>query len=96
VLVDFTAKWCLTCNTVVKPALESSSVRQKLQQLNAVTLLGDYTRFPDDIAEELTRHGRAGVPLVLVYPADPDKPPIVLPEALTPGMVVSALDRTTM
>jgi thiol:disulfide interchange protein len=93
VLVDFTAKWCLTCNTVVKPALESSSVRKKIQELNAVPLLGDYTRFPDDITEELTRHGRAGVPLVLVYPPAASKPPIVLPEALTPGMVVSALDR---
>jgi thiol:disulfide interchange protein DsbD len=93
VLVDFTAKWCLTCNTVVKPALESSSVRKKLQELNAVTLLGDYTRFPDDITEELSRHERAGVPLVLVYPPDPARLPIVLPEALTPGMVVSALER---
>ena len=93
VLVDFTAKWCLTCNIVVKPALESASVRKRVQELNAVPLLGDYTRYPDDIAEELTRHGRAGVPLVLVYPPAPTKPPIVLPEALTPGMVVSALDR---
>jgi thiol:disulfide interchange protein DsbD len=93
VLVDFTAKWCLTCNTVVKPALESSSVRQKLQQLNAVALLGDYTRRPEDITEELGKHGRAGVPLVLVYPSDPAKPPIVLPEAFTPGMVVSALEQ---
>jgi thiol:disulfide interchange protein DsbD len=93
VLVDFTAKWCLTCNTVVKPALESSSVREKLRQANAVGLLGDYTRFPEDITEELSRHGRAGVPLVLVYPANRAEAPIVLPEALTPGMVVSALDQ---
>jgi thiol:disulfide interchange protein len=91
VLVDFTAKWCLTCNTIVKPALESDSVQKKLRELNVLPLLGDYTRFPDEITEELSRHGRAGVPLVLVYPADPNKPPIVLPEALTPGMVVNAL-----
>jgi thiol:disulfide interchange protein DsbD len=93
VLVDFTAKWCLTCNTVVKPALESSSVREKLRQANAVGLIGDYTRFPEDITEELNRHGRAGVPLVLVYSANRAEAPIVLPEALTPGMVVSALDQ---
>jgi thiol:disulfide interchange protein DsbD len=93
VLVDFTAKWCLTCNTVVKPALESSSVREKLRQANAVGLIGDYTRFPEDITEELSRHGRAGVPLVLVYPANRAEAPIVLPEALTPGMVVNALDQ---
>jgi thiol:disulfide interchange protein len=93
VLVDFTAKWCLTCNTLVKPALESSSVRNKVKDLNAVALLGDYTSFHDDIGDELKRFGRAGVPLVLVYPKDPNAPAIVLPEAVTPGMVVNALDR---
>jgi thiol:disulfide interchange protein DsbD len=81
---------------VIKPALESASVRQKLEQLHVIALLGDYTRFPEDITEELTRHGRAGVPMVLVYPADPTKPPIVLPEALTPGMVATALDQARL
>jgi len=93
VLVDFTAKWCLTCNTLVKPALESASVRKKVQELNAVALLGDYTGFSDEIGDELKHFGRAGVPLVLVYPKDPDAPAIVLPEAVTPGMVVNALER---
>ncbi len=92
-LVDFTAKWCLTCNTIVKPTLESAAVRDKLKAIGAVALLGDYTRFPDNITAELNRFGRAGVPLVLVYPATPTADPIVLPEALTPGMVTAALDR---
>ena len=95
ILVDFTAKWCLTCNTIVKPALESASVRQKLRELNGVALLGDYTGFPASITEELNRFGRAGVPLVLVYPKNPQAPPIVLPEALTPGMILDALNRAT-
>jgi thiol:disulfide interchange protein DsbD len=93
VVVDFTAKWCLTCNTIVKPALESSAVRKKIQQLNAVALLGDYTAFPDAITEELNHFGRAGVPLVLVYPRNPSVPPIVLPEALTGGTILKALDQ---
>jgi len=93
ILVDFTAKWCLTCNTIVKPALESASVQQKLKELNGVALLGDYTAFPASMTEELNRFGRAGVPLVLVYPKNAQEPPIVLPEALTPGMVVAALER---
>jgi thiol:disulfide interchange protein DsbD len=91
-LVDFTAKWCLTCNTIVKPALESRSVKETLEKLGVVALLGDYTRFPPRMTEELNRFGRAGVPLVLVYPKDSSEP-IVLPEAITPGMVVDALER---
>jgi hypothetical protein len=33
------------------------------------------------------------VPLVLVYPKNPAASPIVLPEILTPGIVLDALDR---
>ncbi len=93
VVVDFTAKWCLTCNTIVKPALENEAVRKKLEQLNAVALLADYTAFSDAITEELNRHGRAGVPLVLVYPRNSQGPPIVLPEVFTSGTVLAALQR---
>ncbi len=95
VLVDFTADWCLTCQVNKKTSIEISSVRAKLKECNAVTLLGDYTRFPENISAELNRFNRAGVPLVLVYPKDPATPPIVLPEILTPGIVLDALDRAT-
>lgn len=91
VLIDFTADWCFTCNTVVKPALESAAVRNKLKEIDGVTLIADYTKFSPAIGEELQKFGRAGVPLVVVYPRDSSRPPIVLPEALTPGMVVNAL-----
>ena len=93
VLVDFTADWCLTCQVNKKTSIEIPSVRAKLKELNAVALLADYTHAPDNITAELTRHGRAGVPLVLLFPKDTAAAPIVLPEVLTPGIVLSALDR---
>jgi thiol:disulfide interchange protein DsbD len=93
VLVDFTADWCLTCQVNKKTSIEIPSVRAKLKEINAVALLGDYTHFPDSITTELNRFNRAGVPLVLVYPKDATAPPIVLPEILTPGIVLDALDR---
>jgi len=82
VIVDFTAKWCQTCNISVKPGLEAKAVVEKLAQLNAVALLADYTRFPPEITDELERFDRRGVPLVLVYPSDAAQPPIILPEPL--------------
>jgi thiol:disulfide interchange protein len=93
VLVDFTAKWCLTCNTLVKPVLESETVRNKIRETHAAALLGDYTSFPANITAELAKHGRAGVPLVLVFPAKISAEPIVLPQALTPGQVAAALEQ---
>ena len=92
VFVDFTADWCVTCQANKKTSIEINSVRQRLKEINAVALLGDYTLVPDTITEELQRFGKAGVPLVLVYPKDPAMPPIELPSLLTPATVLDALD----
>jgi thiol:disulfide interchange protein/DsbC/DsbD-like thiol-disulfide interchange protein len=92
VIVDFTADWCLTCQVNKKTSIEIPSVRKKIKDLNAVAFVGDNTHFPKNIAEELQRFQRAGVPLVLVYPKNPDAQPVALPEVLTPGIVLDALD----
>ena len=92
-IVDYTARWCLTCNTAVKPVLESKSVRNKIKEVGAVPLLADYTGFSPEITDELARYQRAGVPLVVVFPKEQSKPPIVLPEVVTPGDVIDALNR---
>lgn len=93
VLVDFTAKWCVTCQANKVRALEVPEVEARIKELNVLTLIGDFTRRDPAIAEELRRHQRAGVPLVLVYPRDASRPPIVLPPLmLTPAPVLEALD----
>jgi len=71
VLVDFTARWCVTCNAIIKPALENSAIAAKLKNIGAVTLLADYTRTPQAMTDEIAKYGSAGVPLVLVYPKKP-------------------------
>ena len=93
VLVDFTADWCLTCQVNKGTSIEIPSVRKKLKEINAVAFTGDYTRTPDNITTELNRYNRAGVPLVLVYPKNPGTQPIVLPEVLTPNIVLNALNQ---
>jgi thiol:disulfide interchange protein DsbD len=93
VFVDFTADWCITCQVNKRTSIEIPSVRAKLKEINAVALLGDYTRLPDNLTDELSRFGRAGVPLVLVYPKTAVRPPVVLPAVLTPNTVLQALDQ---
>jgi thiol:disulfide interchange protein/DsbC/DsbD-like thiol-disulfide interchange protein len=100
VLVDFTATWCVTCNAIIKPALENESVVSKLKALDAVTLLADYTRTPQAMTDEISKYGGAGVPLVLVYPKNPDATPVVLPQpsplqlpSSYSKIVLDALDR---
>lgn len=93
VLVDFTADWCFTCKANLKSSLEITATRQKLKELKAVALLADNTLETPAIVSELKKFGRAGVPMVLVYPRDPKAEPILLPTLLTPSIVLEALDK---
>jgi thiol:disulfide interchange protein DsbD len=92
VLVDFTADWCWTCKVNKRVALDVAEVQAKLKEINAVTLVGDNTDEDPAIVAELKKFERAGVPLVLVYPRDASRPPVVLPALLTSGIVLNALD----
>ena len=96
VFVDFTADWCLNCQANKRLSIEIPSVRKRLKELDAVALIADYTLADEhpEITEELARFKRNAVPLVLVYPKDSQKPPIVLPDGyLTPNIVLEALDK---
>jgi len=94
ILVDFTAKWCTTCNAFVKPAVDNEDVRKKLEAVNGVALLADNTDYPPVIIAELKKfHSDAAVPLVLVYPRGVDQPPVVLPTIPTRKDVLDALDQ---
>lgn len=93
VLVDFTADWCFTCKANLKSSLEIAATQKKLKELNAVALLADNTLETPAIVSELKKFGRAGVPMVLVYPRDPKAEPLLLPTLLTPSIVLEALDK---
>ena len=93
VFVDFTAAWCVTCQVNEKTALAGKGVSDAFTRTNAVYLKADWTKRDPVIAEALSAQGRSGVPLYLVYGAAPQ--PQVLPQLLTEGAVVSALDAAT-
>ena len=60
VLVDFTAKWCVTCIANKKTSIDIESVRAVLVDKNIKAFRADYTRRPDHITRELTKWNRAG------------------------------------
>ena len=92
VMVDFTAAWCVTCQVNEKVALSGAGVAQAFRDNNAVLLKADWTNRDATIAAALAEHGRAGVPLYLVYPAK-GGPPVILPQLLTEGMVIAAIEK---
>ena len=93
VLVDFTARSCLTCKLNLASSLEIDRTRAKLRQIGAVAFKADYTQEDPVIGQELRRFNTSGVPLVLVYSKDLGKEPQVLPTFLTPAIVLNALDQ---
>ncbi|HYC75036.1 protein-disulfide reductase DsbD family protein [Brevundimonas sp.] len=93
VLVNFTADWCVTCKINEAGALTSARTMEAFRAADAVYLVGDWTLRDDAITAELKRHGRSGVPLYLLYaPGEPE--PRILPQLLTEGVVVEALEET--
>lgn len=90
VFVDFTAKWCLICqaNHLV---LSVDQVDKKLKELGVVKMKADWTKHDPAITEFLKKYGRNGVPLYLLYSGNPEEQPQVLPQVLTPDIVMEYL-----
>jgi thiol:disulfide interchange protein DsbD len=91
VFVNFTADWCVTCKVNERMALSSGEVSRAFERTGVVYLKGDWTSRDPVIAEALAEHGRAGVPLYLLY-APGAAQPRILPQLLTKGAVIRALE----
>ena len=88
VFVNLTAAWCISCKVNEHVALRSDGFRKALAEHNVAYLKGDWTNQDDQITRVLKAYGRAGVPLYLLFPADPQRQAIVLPQLLTEAIVV--------
>ena len=92
VFVDVTADWCITCQVNKAAVLDRGDVADLLTGPNVIAMKADWTRPDDAIARFLASFGRYGIPFNVVYgPGAPGGVP--LPELLTSGAVLSALER---
>jgi len=92
VFVDFTASWCLSCQVNERVALQQPQVQQAFKDANVALLKADWTRNDDAITQALASMGRSGVPAYALYVPGQSEPQL-LPEALTPGIVIDALGK---
>ena len=92
VFVDFTASWCLSCQVNERVALSQPEVMQAFGAKNVALFKADWTREDPAITQALTSLGRSGVPVYALYSPGQESPRL-LPQVLTPGIVLDALAR---
>ena len=82
----------MTCHVNERVAIRTAAVQQAMADAGIAYLKGDWTNRDPEITALLERHQRSGVPLYLLYSGRAGEPPQVLPQILTPGLVLAALD----
>ncbi len=91
VYVDFTARWCATCQANKKLVFHSREVLKTFADKNIATLRGDWTNQDPAITAELAKYQRSAVPFNQVWLPGKDEP-VLLPELLTPNTVLTAVN----
>ncbi len=94
ILVNFTASWCITCQVNDRTSLSTQAVKSAMARTSTIYMVADSTKYNPDVEQALSDFGRGGLPLYVVYPANGGKP-VVLPQVLTPRIVISALEQAT-
>jgi thiol:disulfide interchange protein DsbD len=95
IYVDFTARWCATCQVNKRVVFGSSAVKKYFREQHVAMLKADWTNSDPQITAELAKWDRSAVPFNLVYPADSDSTaPRALPPLLTPQIVLNAFSKS--
>lgn len=89
VYIDFTARWCATCQTN-KLVYQSESLQEDFKKRGVVMLKADWTNYDERITAALKALDRAAVPVNVLYVPGREEP-VVLPNILTVGNVTAAL-----
>ncbi len=92
VFLYFSADWCVTCKVNERVALASAAVGKAFADKDIKVIKADWTTQDPLITDWLARYDRAGVPLYVYVPSGETlTTATILPQALTPSIVVSAI-----
>lgn len=87
VFINMTAAWCITCLANEQTTLSSERVIQAMADQGITYMKGDWTNQDPEISRVLDAFNRPSVPLYVFYPGA-GKEPVILPQILTPSIVV--------
>ena len=86
-LINFTAAWCITCQTNEKAALGRDEVQAYLMEEDIQYIKADWTNRNEDIALGLAQYNRTGIPLYIFWKPGMSQSKI-LPAVLTEDLLI--------
>ncbi len=92
VFIDFTAAWCLSCQVNERIAFTDDDVIKEFAQKNITAIKADWTNRDEEITKALAEFGRNSVPLYVYYEQGNSSEPVILPEILTPEIVINYIN----
>lgn len=93
VMIEFTARWCLTCQSNMKFAIDRPKVAELVNENGVVPLLADWSEPSPEIDKKIKELDSLSIPLLAIYPADPDAEPIILRDTITESQLLEALKK---
>ncbi|MDC1421699.1 protein-disulfide reductase DsbD family protein [Gammaproteobacteria bacterium] len=89
-LINFTAAWCITCQTNEKTAFARDKVKEYFKNQDITYVKADWTNRNEDIAIGLARYERTGIPLYIFWkPGMPGSK--ILPAVLTEDILIKSM-----
>ena len=82
VLINFTAKWCITCLVNDKLVLSTDKFEAIVKEKDITIFKADWTNKDETITRELEKYGRNSVPLYVYYNGK-NNDYVILPQILT-------------
>ena len=90
VFIDYTAKWCITCQVNKASTLKNAEVLESFKAHGVELFEADWTRQDAAITASLKSLGRSGVPVYVIM--SPKQETKILSEVLTPSLLLKELD----
>lgn len=91
VFIDFTARWCATCQTNGKFAINTPEVARFIRENNIQPLLADWSEPSEEIELALKSLNRNSIPLIVIW-IPGEAQPILIDGLVTKGKVLKALE----
>lgn len=99
VMIEFTARWCPTCQTNMRLAIDRPEIAKLVKQHNISTLLADWTDTSPNspsataIRKKVQELESNSIPLLAIYPADPNASPIILRDVITQSQLIRSIEQ---